>query len=232
MTPPSRSTKYPVSIQHRLEQGVRELGLALTDSQQRQLQDYLALLDKWNKTYNLTAIRAPEQMLTHHLLDCLAIVPAVHAALAQIPASESSAGAPTLLDVGSGAGLPGLILAIACPAVQVTVLDAVEKKTAFMAHAITTLNLKNSRAVHDRIEHHRMSPSPNLITSRAYSTLSNFAATVAHLASPATVLLAMKGKRPDDELGSLADGWEAPAVTKLQVPGLSAERTLVTLRRH
>jgi 16S rRNA (guanine527-N7)-methyltransferase len=224
-----------------LESGVQALGLNLPDAMLRDLLRYEALILKWNRVYNLTALRSPGEVLTHHLLDSLAAVPPLQRWLGltsrAAPGLASGAGAvpaparPPLrvLDVGSGAGLPGVVLALVMPDLRVTCVDAVGKKAAFIQQVAGELGLKNLRAEHVRVESLREAPF-DLITSRAFSSLPDLVRLTAALLAPGGVWMAMKGKRPDDELRTLPDHIEVFHVEPLQVPGLDAERCLVWMR--
>ena len=192
-----------------------EMGIDLDAAIQARLLHYLALLAKWNKTYNLTAIHEPERMLTHHLLDSLALLPHITA--------------PRLLDVGSGGGLPGIPLAIARPALQVTVLDANHKKAAFMQQAVIDLQLANVEVVCDRSEAYRpASPFPQIVC-RAFSDLSEFVRATRHALAANGEWLAMKGVYPNEEIAQLK-GARLKRDVVLHVPGLEAERHLIVLQ--
>jgi 16S rRNA (guanine527-N7)-methyltransferase len=200
---------------------VRQLGLMATDRQLEQLQAYLALLQRWNKTYNLTALRDPAQMFTHHLADCLAALPPLQQAL------EGREGL-RLLDVGSGGGLPGVLIAILCPGLQVSCVDTVGKKAAFIRQAAAELGLQNLRAEHARVE--QLPGSFDVVTSRAFATLADFVGLTRRCLGTQGVWMAMKGKRPDDEISALPSDVEVFHVEPLTVPGLDAERCLVWMR--
>jgi 16S rRNA (guanine527-N7)-methyltransferase len=200
-----------------LVDGARKLGVALTSGQFEALQGYLALLVRWNRVYNLTAVRDPSEMLVHHVLDCLAVV---------VPLRGWTRGTPArLLDVGSGAGLPGVVLAVAMPELDVTCIDAVGKKVAFMREVAGSLSLTNLRAKHGRAEdfvgHY------DVVASRAFASLADFVASTQHLRDENGVWMAMKGKPSDDELRALPEGVAVFHVEQLTVPGLGAERCLV-----
>ena len=195
------------------------LGLTTSPRQAGALLDYLGLMQQWNATYNLTAVRDPGAMLIQHLADCLAIVPAVRR---ELPAGR-------LMDVGSGGGLPGVVLAIMLPTLAVTCVDAVGKKAAFIRQAAGTLALSNLQAVHARVETLRAEPF-DLITSRAFACLADFAAWTAPLLAPGGRWLAMKGKSPIAELAALPTTVEVFHVEHLTVPQLDAERCLVWMR--
>jgi 16S rRNA (guanine527-N7)-methyltransferase len=209
-------------IAGRIEAVCAELGLAPTAAQCEQLADFLALLQRWNATYNLTAVREPEAMLTQHLADCLALVGPLQARLSK----------GRVLDVGSGGGLPGVVLAVMAPALDVTCVDAVGKKAAFVRQVAGALGLPNLQAAHARVEALK-SPPFDLITSRAFASLADFTRLTRHLLVPGSGLwLAMKGRRPDDEVAALPATVDVFHVEPLAVPGLEAERCLVWMRPH
>lgn len=200
--------------QQQLASGVQALGLELTTEAQDKLAAYLEFLLKWNRTYNLTALRDPEQGVTHHLLDSLAILPWITAA--------------PLLDVGSGGGLPGIPLAIARPELAVTMVDAVQKKVSFLQQAAIELGLTNVQAVHARVEN--LSGQYGQISSRAFAEMKDFVGLTRHLLAPDGVWLAMKGVRPDSEIAALPPGVLVTRIQPLAVPGLDAERHLIILK--
>lgn len=195
------------------------LGLSPHPAQAQALLKYLDLLLHWNATYNLTAVRERSAMLTHHLADCLAVVRPV--------ARELPRG--RVLDVGSGGGLPGVVLAIMLPALEVTCVDTVGKKAAFVRQVAGTLQLQNLRAAHARVEGLAEAPF-DLITSRAFASLADFTQLSGPLLSPGGNWMAMKGKQPDAELAALPSGINVFHVEPLTVPGLAAERCLVWMR--
>ena len=197
-----------------LAAGLAELGLDLPAEAQHKLLAFRDLLLKWNKTYNLTALRDPEQAVSHHLLDSLAILPHV--------------GDGALLDVGSGGGLPGIPLAIARPALSVTMVDTVQKKATFLQQAAIELGLKNVTAHHARVE--EMNGQFAQISSRAFAELKLFIELTRHLLAPGGRWLAMKGIRPDDEIAALPAGIVVDHIIPLSVPGLDAERHLIILK--
>ncbi|MDR2155146.1 MAG: 16S rRNA (guanine(527)-N(7))-methyltransferase RsmG [Burkholderiaceae bacterium] len=200
--------------------GANALGLALTDDQIGRLLNYLGLLLKWNKVYNLTALRDPEDMLTHHLLDSLAVI---------APLRRHTQGrSMRLLDVGSGGGLPGIVIAICCPEVAVTCIDAVAKKIAFVRQAAGALGLPNLHGVHGRVE--TLRDSFDVVTSRAFAALADFAAWSTAALAINGVWMAMKGKPPIDEIAALPSNVNVFHVEPLTVPGLNAERHLVWMR--
>lgn len=203
-----------------LEGGLREIGIDLEPAARRRLLDYVALLAKWNRTYNLTAIREPARMVTHHLLDSLAALPALEAHLGRAPDVR-------VLDVGSGAGLPGIPLAIARPGWRVTMLDPVHKKATFIAQATAELGLGNATALAQRAEEHRSESQYTLVISRAFADLAAFADAAARHVAPAGALVAMKGVHPHEELAELRPPFGVRAIVPLRVPGVDAARHLV-----
>jgi 16S rRNA (guanine527-N7)-methyltransferase len=197
-----------------LADGLAKLEIALPEAVQWQLLAFRDLLLKWNKTYNLTALRDPDQAISHHLLDSLAILPHV--------------GDGPLLDVGSGGGLPGIPLAIARPDLAVCMVDTVQKKTTFLQQAVIELGLKNVTVHHARVE--EMVGQFAQITSRAFAELSLFVNLTRHLLAPGGRWLAMKGMRPDGEIAALPAGIVVDSIIPLTVPGLDAERHLIILK--
>jgi 16S rRNA (guanine527-N7)-methyltransferase len=214
----------------RLAEICAQLGLSLGPTQQRQLLDFLALLQRWGDTYNLTAVREPAQMLTVHLADCLAAAAALERyAGVQRPPTEATPALGRILDVGSGAGLPGVVLAIARPQTTVVCADSVAKKAAFVRQVAGTLQLPNLQAVHDRVEQLRTAPF-ELVTARAFASLKDLVKATRHLLSPRGVWAAMKGQLPQAELDELPPGIDVFHVEQLAVPGLDASRCLVWMR--
>ncbi|MDR0204205.1 MAG: 16S rRNA (guanine(527)-N(7))-methyltransferase RsmG [Delftia acidovorans] len=208
-----------------LEAGLQALGLDLTPAQIDTLMEFQALLGKWNKVYNLTAVRDPQEMLTHHLLDSLAAVPALQRHLAQMPARE---GRTAMLDVGSGGGLPGVVFAICCPQIDVHCVDTVGKKAAFIQQAAATLRLPNLRGIHSRVE--QLTTRYPLISCRAFASLVDFTSWSRQALQEGGTWLAMKGKHPDDEIAALPADVQVFHVEPLKVPGLDAERCILWLR--
>lgn len=200
-----------------LADGLTRMNLVLPVETQQKLLDYLALVQKWNKVYNLTAVRDSDKMLTLHLLDSLAVVPHV-------------SDATTLLDVGSGAGLPGVPLALALPHVQVTLLDSNQKKVTFLNQVIIELKLHNVVTICERVEKYQQKQLFSVIVSRAFSRLPDFIALAGHLLAPGGTLLAMKGANPASEIADVPEGFKLGGVTPLTIPGLDAERHLVFLK--
>lgn len=245
------------SRREQLQAAAGAMGLSLDLAVVDRLLAYLQLLQRWNQVYNLTALRDPELMFSHHLLDCLAVVPAVHrwaaerqrsaaAAVGEAGRGDGSFGGEALriLDVGSGGGLPGVVLAVVEPAWQVSCVDTVAKKAGFIRQVAAELRLPNLRGLHARVE--RLAPPADagatmagplggagydLITSRAFASLSDFTRLSVHLLAPQGVWMAMKGKPPGDEQAALSVGVEVFHVEQLQVPGLDAQRCLVWMRR-
>lgn len=208
-------------IEARLCEGLAELGLQLSQVQIAQLLDYLDLIQKWTRVYNLTALRDPAEMLTHHLLDSLAVVPPLRRQLQERPAS--------LLDVGSGAGLPGVVIAICCPDVRVDCVDTVAKKTAFVRQVAAALKLPNLVGLHSRVEN--LTGAYDVVSCRAFASLADFVSWTSGVLAEQGVWLAMKGKPPDDEITELPADVEVFHVERLQVPGLNAERCIVWMKR-
>lgn len=203
-----------------LREGAAKLGVALSDRQCERLLAYGALILKWNKVYNLTALRDPATVLTHHLLDSLSVIE---------PLKREWPGTANLLDVGAGAGLPGVVIAILREDINVSCLDAVAKKAAFVQQVAAELGLPNLRGVHARVE--SLAGSYELISSRAFASLPDFFTGSMHLLAPGGRWLAMKGKLPSDELAELPSGVDVFHVEQLTVPGLDAERCIVWARK-
>lgn len=204
-----------------LRQGAADIGLTLGDQQIAQLLSYHALIQKWNKVYNLTAVRDPAEMLTHHLLDSLAIVAPLQ--------RQTAGGAVNMLDVGAGAGLPGVVVAICCPQVSVTCVDAVAKKMAFVQQVATELKLPNLKALHSRVE--VLTQKFDVITSRAFATLADFVTGSRAALKPGTgVWLAMKGRDTSAEVAALPADVTVFHVEQLTVPSLDAERCIVWMK--
>ena len=216
------------SLEHALREGANALGLDLSEAQITQLLDFLALLQKWNKVYNLTAVRDPQEMLTHHLLDSLAAVPPLRRHVAQRGQGGAIHPGARLLDVGSGGGLPGVVFAICCPEVDVSCVDTVAKKAAFIQQAAGTLGLSNLHGIHARVE--TLAGPFDVISCRAFAALADFTAWSRQALAPHGVWLAMKGKHPHDEIAALPADVSVFHVEQLTVPGLQAERCILWLR--
>jgi 16S rRNA (guanine527-N7)-methyltransferase len=202
-----------------LGEGLRALGVPLPDRAEDALQRYVDLLARWNRTYNLTAIREPERMVTHHVLDALAVVP-------HLPARDGL----RVLDVGSGGGVPGVPLAIARPRWHVTLLDSNGKKTTFLTQAAIDLGLGNVDVATTRVEAFEPARPYDVVISRAFSELADFANGAARHLAPGGVLAAMKGVHPDEELTALAPHIEVIGAPSIDVPGLDAQRHLILMR--
>lgn len=219
------------ALEGALRHGLSTLGLALTDTKVQQLLDYQALIGKWTQVYNLTSVRDPAEMMTHHLLDSLAVVAPLQRHLVQ--AGLSGPSPSRLLDVGSGAGLPGVVIAICCPSVSVTCVDTVNKKATFIKQAALSLKLPNLAGLHARVEslNPRNTEPFDVVCSRAFASLVDFTTWSTEALAPHGVWMAMKGKHPADELTLLPQTVTMFHVEHLQVPGLDAERCLLWLRR-
>ncbi len=214
-----------ISLAAGLDAGLEALALDLSPAQRQALLDYLALLQKWNQVYNLTAVREPQAMLSHHLLDCLAVVTPLRAQMANLAMTEPI----RLLDVGSGAGLPGLVLAICLPELQVDCVDTVAKKSSFIQQAALSLGLANLRGLHARVE--SLTAAYQVVSARAFSSLPDLVAGSDKALLPGGVWMAMKGKTPDEEIQALPQQAQVFHVEPLQVPGLDAQRCIVWMRR-
>ena len=201
-----------------LAEGIATMQLDVSPAQQEKLMDYLALMFKWNAVYNLTSLRDPMQMVTHHLLDSLAAVPAF-------------ARARNVLDVGSGGGLPGIVLAIVRPDMKVSMIDTVHKKTAFLTQVKAELELSNVTVYTARVEQLQVSDKFDVITSRAFADLSDFVNWSCHLLADGGRYIALKGVAPKDEQERLPADWTVTGLEPLQVPKLGAERHLVFIER-
>ena len=206
-------------IEHAAElgQGAAEMGIDLSEAQSQRLLDYLALLQKWNKAYNLTAVRNPDEMVSRHLLDSLSILPFVEG--------------ERWLDVGSGGGMPGIILTIMRPETQFLLLDSNGKKTRFLTQVKLELGLTNLKVFQGRVEAFQTETGFDGIVSRAFSSLADFTQMTRHLSHPQTRWLAMKGQYPEEELASLPVDFEVERSTRLSVPGCQGSRHLLVLRR-
>jgi 16S rRNA (guanine527-N7)-methyltransferase len=201
-----------------LKRGLIGLGLTLPEDAQQRLLAYVALIEKWNRVYNLTAIREPEKMISHHLLDSLAVAPHLHAR--------------RLLDVGSGAGLPGIPLALANPELQVTVLDSNHKKAAFLKQAVIELALVNVQVCAERVEAWKTADRFELIISRAFADMGEFVRVTEHLLAPGGLFAAMKGLHPYEEIEKLPPGFKLRQVLPLAVPGLDGARHLALIAKE
>jgi 16S rRNA (guanine527-N7)-methyltransferase len=200
-----------------LAAGLAALGVPASDDISRKLLDYVALIAKWNKVHNLTAVREPKDMIGLHVLDSLAVLPHLEGA--------------TLLDVGSGAGLPGIPLAIARPGLEVTLLDSNMKKTSFQQQAAVELGLANVHAVNARVESWTAERRFDVVISRAFADTADFVSNAGHLVASDGVLAAMKGVYPHEELARMPAAYKVKSVVPLSVPGVDAERHLVLIER-
>jgi 16S rRNA (guanine527-N7)-methyltransferase len=210
-----------------LQKGFHDLGLVLTSEQEEQLLAYMDLIAKWTKVYNLTAVRDADEMLTHHLLDSLAVVLPLRREAAKLVLPEGQTQL-NLLDVGAGAGLPGVVIAITCPNISVTCVDTVAKKAAFIQQVAATLKLPNLKGLHARVE--RLAQPFDVVCSRAFASLLDFTTWSQGVLAGHGVWMAMKGKHPNQELSELPGGVQVFHVEQLQVPGLDAERCIIWMR--
>ena len=211
------------ALGNQLRAGCQALGLVLDEARQAKLLDFMGLLQKWNKVYNLTAVRDPQEMLTHHLLDSLAAVAPLQRHLA-----EQGGAGQRLLDVGSGGGLPGVVFAICFPDLQVSCVDTVAKKAAFIQQAAATLGLPNLHGIHARVE--TLSGPFDVVSCRAFASLADFTAWSRQALAPQAVWLAMKGRHPQDEIDALPGDVQVFHVEQLAVPDLDAERCICWMR--
>ena len=212
-----------LTLAHDLVSGIAALGLSVDGPAQQQLLDYMALIQKWNKVYNLTALRDPQEILSHHVLDSLS-------AIAPLMRETRLFGeAFSFLDVGSGGGLPGVVIAICCPNVSVTCVDAVSKKAAFVQQVAASLRLGNLKGVHARVE--TLAGPFDVIGSRAFASLPDFVNWSASALAPNGIWMAMKGKLPEEEIASLPPNAQVFHVEQLHVPGLNAERCMVWMKK-
>lgn len=207
-----------------LHDAAQTLGLNLSEAQLHQLLAYLAMISKWNKVYNLTAVREPQAMLTQHLVDSLSLLPALRR-----HSQSSGQSSLRLMDVGSGGGLPGVVVAICEPNIDVTCVDAVAKKASFIKQVAAELRLPNLHGEHSRVEALNTPPF-DLITSRAFASLLDFTTLTRQHLKPSAIWLAMKGQHPSDELAALPADLDVFHVEQLQVPGLDAQRCLIWIR--
>lgn len=203
-----------MKLEKRLQQGLREMGLELPPPAETKLLNFLELLEKWNKTYNLTAVRDPEQMVPRHLLDSLSVLPYLHGL--------------RVLDIGTGAGLPGIPLALARPDLEFTLLDSNAKKTRFATQALHELGLKNVAVVQERVEKFHPAEKFDTLIARAFASIPDMLAASRHLCAPNGRFLVMKGVFPQEELAAVTDGYRAE-VKQLTIPGLDAARHMVIL---
>ena len=202
--------------QQELELGIKSLGLNCSSQQIEQLLAYLEMLQRWNKAYNLTAIREPIQMVRLHLLDSLAIHPYIQ-------------GVKNIIDVGTGPGLPGIPLAILNPDIHFTLLDSNGKKTRFLFQAINDLSLSNAREINHRVEKYQSEQSFDIVISRAFSSISDMLAQCDHLVSDSGCFLAMKGKKTDSELSQITKDYKVVDLSQINVPQVDSERHLIKI---
>lgn len=215
------------ALRAQLQAGAAALEIDLADTQISQLMDFLALLQKWNKVYNLTSVRDPQEMLTHHLLDSLAAVVPLRRRVATLAQGRAGA-ALRLLDVGSGGGLPGVVFAVCCPDVDVSCVDTVGKKAAFIQQAAVALKLRNLHGLHARVE--TLTTPFDVITCRAFASLPDFVTWSRSALAEQGIWFAMKGKHPDDEIAALPATVSVFHVEHVAVPGLDAERCIIWMK--
>ena len=214
-----------------LRNAAQRLQVRLDDATAQRLLDYLALLQRWNQVYNLTALRDPAQMLSHHLLDCLAVLPALERHLGNPAGGTAKTGTVTILDVGSGGGLPGVVLAIIRPDWRVDCVDTVAKKAGFIRQVALDLRLPNLHGLHARVESLVAQPRRyDLVVARAFASLVDFTRLSAAVLAQHGVWVAMKAKLPEEEQAALPSSVAVFHVEQLQVPGLEAQRCLVWMR--
>ena len=218
-----------VDLKAGLLHGLSALQLSLDDMQVTRLLDYLGLIQKWTKVYNLTAVRDPAEMLTHHLLDSLAVILPLQYQLGALAEHGVATDTPRLLDVGSGAGLPGVVIAICCPHITVHCVDTVAKKAAFIQQAAVSLRLPNLRAIHARVE--SLTEPYTVVSSRAFASVADFTQWSRAALMEQGIWMGMKGKHPVDEIVALAPDVQVFHVEPLAVPGLDADRCIVWMRR-
>ena len=203
-----------------LASGLEALCLRLSEEQQTKLVEFVLLIDKWNKAYNLTSVRDPKQMMIKHILDSLAIVP-------YLPTQASQ----RIIDVGTGPGLPGMPLAIACPEMSFTLLDSLGKRVRFMTQCVHTLKLKNVTPVQSRVEEHLPGEPYDIVLSRAFASLKDMLHWCHHLVDSQGQFLALKGQFPQDELKEVSDHYHVIKTERLSVPNLMGERHLVWIKK-
>lgn len=206
-----------MKMNEQLARGIAALGLNLPEAAQQRLLDFAALLAKWNRVYNLTALREESQMVTHHLLDSLSVL--------------SSVDASSIADIGTGGGLPGVPLAIARPDLQVTLVETSHKKASFLQQVRIELGLDNANVVNDRVEHWLPAQKVDAVISRAFSDIADFVRLTQHLVAIGGRWYAMKGVNPHDEIVQLPDGYRVIDVIPLRVPDLDAARHLIVIER-
>jgi 16S rRNA (guanine527-N7)-methyltransferase len=209
------------ALRQPLAAAAQALELNLDDASLDRLLAYLAMLEKWNKVYNLTSVRDPQAMLTQHLVDSLSLLPALR--------RQAAGQSLRLMDVGSGGGLPGVVVAICEPTIDVSCVDAVAKKASFITQVAAELRLGNLHGIHSRVELLK-APAFDLITSRAFASLSDFTRLTRQHLKPGAIWLAMKGQHPTDELAALPADLDVFHVEQLHVPGMDAQRCLVWIR--
>lgn len=212
-----------MNLSQRLQQGLVEMGLDLSQAQQDAMIEYVNLLDKWNQAFNLSAVRDPHEMVSRHLLDSLSLLPRIE----ELIAGKTHT---TVLDVGTGPGLPGIPLAVCLPEVNFVLLDSNGKKTRFVFQALMALELKNVKVENTRIESYQSPGQLDIVVSRAFSSLTDFALGCEHLCAPDTRLLAMKGQYPNQEISDLPAHWQQVDARAIDIPQCDAQRHIIELR--
>lgn len=208
-----------------LQQGIELMGLTIDAEKQQLMIDFIVLLHKWNQAFNLSAVRHTDQMISRHLLDSLSLIPLI------LESTQESSKTMKILDVGTGPGLPGIPLALNFPDARFVLLDSNGKKTRFVSHAALELGIKNVNVENTRIESYQSLEQLDIVVSRAFSSLADFAEACSHLCGPATRLLAMKGQLPADELSVLPPSWMVVSKAQMHVPGTDAERHIIEIKK-
>lgn len=208
-----------------LQQGIQSMGLTIDAKKQDLMIDFIALLHKWNQAFNLSAVRQMDQMISRHLLDSLSLIPLI------LELMQQSTKTLKILDVGTGPGLPGIPLALCFPDARFVLLDSNGKKTRFVSQAVLKLGIKNVNVENTRIESYQSPEQLDIVVSRAFSSLADFAEGCSQVCGPDTRLLAMKGQLPVDELSALPPDWMVVSKAQIHVPGTDAERHVINIKK-